>query len=613
MPRWAWAGGFALVAAAFMAGAWLRGPAPGGRPEVVRLSIVPPASLSIRNLWISPEGRTVLGLGTSHERSPDGATSRRLYRRAMDRFEWEPIAGTEGAESYDVTADGQWVYFVGPTAPGSPRQRMARVALDGSVPPATVLPWAKEWGAWEALPQGGFAVVLGNDSMGVIRSGEETPRQWRKVLAERPLGELNLHETLPGGKGCLGTAGYFSDQGWSVDAVALDLDTGALHTIEKNAASPRLTPHGRVLFTRGATVLAADFDVKGLRRKSEPVALFRGVRLAYAWDHGSINLSSDGTLVYAPGNSEARERWIAMLHPDGREEEWCPERLPFEQTVSLSPDGQRAVVTHVPPGTSSYEVLLLSRGRPGSRVVAAAAGEDCGFAVFAPDGHTVAYMRQGSGASAGVYVLDLDAPASARRVLAAKDGIRAYDSPTGWSPDGRTLFLQTYEDHAQRIRSLALGAGSLPPKELYRSKESAGSAVLSPDGRTLAFLELAAGSPQVFVAAYREDGGLGPPVQVSRTGAQSLCWVPGTRRLTFATTARELMQCLIAPDLSFQPPELRAALAERIKNGNEYTIGPDGSVVLVHQGADEGEIRQFDLVLGFDREVERALARKRRP
>ncbi|MEO5989274.1 MAG: protein kinase, partial [Candidatus Eisenbacteria bacterium] len=412
-----WLGVAILVAAAFVGGLWLRGLRRGGQTSVVRLSVVPPPDISIRRIGISADGRTLFARGEGRAVESGQEPAGYLYRRKMDGFSWEPIPGTTDVSSYDVPPDGQWVYFLGPSARGSSQMQLSRVAVDGSAPPTLVAPWNSRWYTWSTLPDGGFAVIQGWDSVGIVEPARTTPRKWTRIKWELPVQKLDLHAALPGGRGCLGTASYYSPSGWNIDAVALDLTTGQVNTLAKNAASPRLTPQGRLLLTRGNSVLAAPFDVKKMRRTAEPVTVFEGVRIANVWEHGAINVSGDGTLVYAPGKVDASQRWVGVLRPDGHFEEWNGERRAFEGAPSISPDGRTVALTSVPPGQAVYEVLVLTRGQLGARRLAAATNEDCAFPSYSPDGRSVVFMRQGNASAAGVYVIESQGVSPARRVL----------------------------------------------------------------------------------------------------------------------------------------------------------------------------------------------------
>ena len=607
---WMWAGVAALVFGAFVGGMWLRGAQRGSQHEVLRLSVLPPADLLVRSLWVSPDGRTLLARGESRRNEPGYPPVRQLYRRSLDRFEWEPLPGTVGVQSYDVTDDGQWIFFVGPVAPGAMQLQMSRVALDGSSPPSLVLPWPETWRSWDALPHGGFAVSIGSDSLGVLEPGTNAPAKWNKIDWESKVQELTLHETLPDGRACLATIGYFAAGGWTISAVAVDVHTGKMHLLARNAASPRYLAPGRVLFTRGSTVLAATFDPKQLRLTSEPVAVFDGVRLSNQWDHGAVNLGRDGTLAYVPGFMGARQRWVAIMRPGAEPEDWSPERGDFEMPPSIAPDGRTVAIMSVPPGSGSYETLLLTRGQPGARRFLSEPNEDCGFPAFSPDGRSLAFVRQGVTATAGVYVVEVAGGAAPRLVLPAKDGTNAFDLVRGWSADSKSILLQTLESRKFRLRRITLGDDTPTVSEVCSPPGGAWEGALSPDGSTLAFLERTSGSSQVSVATIGADGRAGPAVQVSRGGAEGLCWVPGTRTLTFTTAERVLMQSRIGADLSFSPPEIRARLADAINDSSDYTFAPDGSLVVTHKAPQEGDVTQFDLIRGFDREVERALARK---
>ncbi|MEO5989096.1 MAG: hypothetical protein ABIU54_11375, partial [Candidatus Eisenbacteria bacterium] len=186
----------------------------------------------------------------------------------------------------------------------------------------------------------------------------------------------------------------------------------------------------------------------------------------------------------------------------------------------------------------------------------------------------------------------------------------AYDQPCGWTPDGKSILLQSRDHLKLWIRILTLGEGAPVVRDLYSSAGISISPALSPDGRTLAFIDDESGRAQGYVASLGADGRLGQPVQFTRDGARGVRWQREGRTLVYTNAASALMQVRVATDLSYSPPQLLARLADDVTQPEDFALAPDGSVVVTHRADDEGDVKQFDLILGFDQEVERALARK---
>ena len=95
-----------LVAAVSAAAGWVFKPSAEPRPEpVTRLTVAVPGGhemggLFFPNLAVSPDGRTLVY-------GSEGL----LFKRAMDRADPEPLAGTEGACCPFFSPDGQWIAF----------------------------------------------------------------------------------------------------------------------------------------------------------------------------------------------------------------------------------------------------------------------------------------------------------------------------------------------------------------------------------------------------------------------------------------------------------------------------------------------------------------------
>ena len=98
-------GGILAVLGSF----WLGGSANEDGGPVVRVASGLPEEIGLRAserpaLAISPDGQRLVFVGLQGE-------SRQLYQRLLSQFEWQPIAGTEGAEEPFFSPDGEWIAF----------------------------------------------------------------------------------------------------------------------------------------------------------------------------------------------------------------------------------------------------------------------------------------------------------------------------------------------------------------------------------------------------------------------------------------------------------------------------------------------------------------------
>jgi serine/threonine-protein kinase len=601
----------AVALAAFAGGLALRGYLTGRGARPVRLSIVPPAGLVVRSMLFSVDRQGIDA--ACLERGAASGSAAAIYRRRFDGFEWRKFPGTEGTVGWDESLDGRWVYFVQPVAPGSRERQLLRVPVDGSAPPAVVLPWSEDYAEWDVLPDGRVVIAQrGSKRFKVVGAGATGTPAWKPLVCDQTLAGLSINESLDDGKACLVVASYYqAPSGWTSSVGVLTLESGRIDILVPNSGSPRVTRSGRLLLTRNGTLLAAGWDAHRHRPLGAPSPVLQGLRTDQAWAHARVTVSPDGALGYVPGAVATQGRSLAFVHPDGRVEPWGDERRAFERAPAATPDGRRVAEVDAPPGSASYEIILLDRGRAGTRRLAFVNGEDCTRPLLSPDGRWVAWVRQSANAAAGLYLQPLDGSSPARRLLAARS-IDDTDWPQSWYPDGRSILVETQDHGRQSLRRLTLVGDTARVDVVLLADYDVGAGALSPDGRRLAYVSSETGEQQVMVAPIGSDGRAGDAIPVSRGEGWHPQWTDGGATLLWATRSSVVMSARISPSLEVAPPLKRVALADDVNNPDDFTALPNGDLLIVRKAEGEDEIRQFDLVLNFDAEVERVLAKFRR-
>ncbi len=607
LPAW-WPAAAVALALAALAGGWaLRGTlAPGGGPAP-RLSAAVPDGL-VMNAIMFGRGNDRAIYASATPREGDARAARAVHRRALDSFDWRIVPGSEGVQGWDLSQDGSWLYAVRPVATGARQTELVRMPVDGSAPPARVLPWDEAYGSWEVLPDGRIAVIRrGQEQFAVLEPGATGGPAWKPLSCEHDLAFLDMRESLPDGRTVLIATGYFGANGWTESVGVLELDAGRVVILEPDANSPNLAPGGVLLMTRGSTLLAAPWDAKRRRLAARPVPVMQGLLTNEAWGHSPVWASPQGHLGFLLGSGSSGLRSLGIAHPDGRFEPWSREERLFEHAPEVSPDGRLAAVVAVPPGSGSYEVLLVERGRPGARRFAAAPGEDCSSPAFSPDGRTLAWVRQGVDSTAGIWVQPVDGSAAPRRVLASR-GLSDTDELLGWYPDGRALLVGRYEDRRASLRRLPLSGEPAAPSDVAKEAFNVYDGAISPDGRMIAYLSDEHGGAEVVVAALRPDGTAGPPAPVSRGFGTRPIWADaGT--LLWANRAKAVMASRVSPALEVADAVKRFDLAPWMSGADRFTVLPDGSLLVLRRSEGEGEVRRFDLVLGYARELKAAMAK----
>lgn len=222
--------------------------------------------------------------------------------------------------------------------------------------------------------------------------------------------------------------------------------------------------------------------------------------------------SPDGRLVAFA--SSRRRGGIYVIQPDGK----GLRRLfhGVASNVDWSPDGRRIAFQ----GDHGIYVLRRSGGRP----VRLLRGEQFRLPAWAPDGRTLAVVKEERDLSTAIYVVSLDGsglqrllPPFLRRSAPHWDAVSASETEPAWSPDGRQMAFQSGDG---RVVSADIAGGK------RRTIATSGyEPAWSPDGRLIAFQSDSA----LWLA--NADGSGDDRLLASNGGDPS--WAPDSRTLVF--------------------------------------------------------------------------------
>ena len=462
--------------------------------RVVRTHLVPteaPAS------WpsISPDGsRIVYVAGEVGER--------KLYSRHLDQEESSPIPGTEGAvDPPFFSPDGEWVGFV---ADG----QLKKVRLDGvgAVTLATVLVSGASWG-----PDGD--IVFGTRG-GLMTIPADGGAPEALTTLDVDAGE-QLHrwpQVMPNGEGVL-FASYSGGSNDENSIFAQSLSTGERRFLTRGN-NPRYVSTGHLVYARGKTLYAVPFDPDRLEVRGEGVPVQGGLmRLV---NQHIFALSETGTLVYMP--SRPTDRNVVLVDHEGQAERLA---LPVGayNHVRFSPDGQQLALGTEDGKIHLYELeqerfsfLFDSFEDAEGRVWTPFA------AVWSPDGtrFAVSALAPGTGLSYEVFIVSMDGQGSVEHLVPGPEG----QGPRGWSRDGKSLLYQQNDEDGWHVWELPLEPKGAPRRLVAGS---ATTAIVSPDGRWLAYSSLESGRSEVFAKPYGSPGG---GRQLSIDGGTGPVWSP---------------------------------------------------------------------------------------
>ena len=566
---WAIAGaaGLAIVLGALIGG-WLREQSPSRSvaPDLTQFTWSLPAGTVLDSAPIvSPDGRRIAFTAVS------GGSTPRLFVWSLDSRDPKAIDGTDGAKQPFWSPDGRSLGFFA-------RGKLMKVAIAGGVPVYICDAPDGRGGAWS--PTG--TIVFGPDLIfeGLARVSADGGPVQPATLVDFARGE-NSHRWpvfLPDGIHFLFFVRASVDERRGVYVARVDRPASTpgspLFRSESEAvfvptSGPAL---GVLLSTADGQLETRPFDAAALRLVGDPRTLPVAAGANTPYHPAMLSASADLLATVAmPIGYGVRLATVARDGTAVRLFERQPQNWP-----RLSPDGTRMAEQLIDPVRGNPDIWVENL-EDGSLVrVTTATGSDL-FPVWSPDGLRLAY---GSGTSK-----------ERRLSIAAADGTGvmqelpcpdAYCEPTDWSPDGRSLIVNTRPATigAGHVWSVSLEAGG-SAKPILSGPFPEYDARVSPNGQWLAYVSEEAGRPVVSVRALS-----GPPrrLVVSSDGGSQPVWRRDGRELLYVDREGRLH----GRSVQRQPTgELTLGVAHALSVpligsghwGTQYDVSPDGQHV----------------------------------
>lgn len=363
------------------------------------------------------------------------------------------------------------------------------------------------WGADGTIIFG----TLGTQGLWRVTASGGEPAPLTRIDPTRREGSHQWPHILPGGNTVL-----FTVVGSSVEdaqIVALSLDTLEQTVVLRGASFPRYSQTGHLLFSRAGDVWAVAFDLTSLETVGTPVAVQEGVSTKTS-GAADVAISDNGTLVFIPrGTGFANQRRLLWVGRDGIEE---PTAAPAQDYsyVQLSPDGGRAVVEI--RGDEGIDVWVAELGRGTLQRITSESGDDTN-PLWSPAGRRLVLYSTRNGRPELLWK-SADGTGDVE-VLASFDADVGEIRPSGWSPDGATLLVAPQNlGTGPDIGTLTPG-GTANWEPLIQTPGIEGSAVVSPNGRWVAYQSTETGRYEVYVDRFP---GLGDRQPVSINGGACL-------------------------------------------------------------------------------------------
>ena len=506
--RWQAATAAAAIVA-FAALGWAFRPTAQPPPaEAVRFEVQPPDKGRFdMYVSLSPDGRHLAYRAIGE----DGVS--RAWIRDMDTLVPRALPGTEGSGSLTWSPDSRYLAYA------SGRQ-LKKVDIQGG-PPQTLceVMFPVGSGAWS---EDGTILFGGRGSGPLHRvaaaGGSATP------VTAGAGGFSSFPQFLPDNRHFIyyrsgPVSGIFVG---SLDATPETQPTNALLSSNYGAVLERTDapPGGRLLFVRDTTLMVQPFDVTARTLAGQPVPFVEGI--ATVNQYIAVSASRTGALAFRTGGRAAGRvlNWFAR---DGKALGTVGSPGEFVQ-FALSPDGTR-IISRDRAVNSEGDLWLLDLAKgTNTRFTFTRSATDNHSPIWSPDGQRIAF-----GTSKGLFQRLANGAADAE-LVAATDDTPYLDS---WSRDGRYIFFTVINTSGRRDISLLRMADRSVSVWLQDAANET-QAVLSPDGKWVAYISDESGRSEMFVRPFdRAGASRSARWQVSRNGAISPQWRDDGKELFF--------------------------------------------------------------------------------
>jgi hypothetical protein len=336
-------------------------------------------------------------------------------------------------------------------------------------------------------------------------------------------------------------------------------------------------PDGKkyLLWTRGTTLLAQQFDPNTLRLVGEEQAIADAPN-GTSESEMHVAASNDGLLLYGTFRSAAQFAWWDRTGKPLRD---VGRPLNDVRMFRLSPDGRNIVVQQMSGGVSDLWLIDVERDAP-SRFTAGAANST--QPVWSPDLRTILFTHLGSTklvrrASNGV----------GDEALVAERPNEIF--PTDWSRDSRwVLSRERGPDGSYDIWKLPMTPDGriqegVAPTPYLRTRFNELGARFSPEltPRWVAYASDQSGQPEIYVDGFPEPRGR---KRISSAGGKFPQWKPAGEELYYVSADNNLMAAdlkLGSDTVEVSAPRKLFQLPPPSPAGSTYEPSGDGQQFLV--------------------------------
>ena len=532
-------------------------------------------------LAISPDGRRLAFIVRQD-------TASQIYLRDIDSFDARPLTSASGLiiRGLFFSPDGQQLGFFA-------NGKLMALSLGGGSP-LTICDalWGEaSWG------EGGNIVFMqtwGSHLWIVSSEPGSMPRPLTQLHPESGERAHLLPAVLPGGNDALFTiwrGGAYQDNLIAV----VNLKTGLYHTVLNGGSAASYSPTGHVIFTRGATLMAAPFDVKGLKVTGEPVPVVEHVLTDGDDAHAYFSVSANGTLVYAPGDVEFSPTTVAIVDRAGKRRLLSSPSANFG-LPSFSPDATKLAVEIFGP---TYQIGVYDLKR---NVLTALtfAGDNLG-STWLPDGSRLTFLSNMRG-QYQAYTVAADGSDTPQMLMEQELTPPPPPHAFTWRADGASMVFVSLDKENGSDLWLYSRSDTPSVRPLIATSANEENPRFSPDGHWIAYVSNESGMNQVYVQPFPMSGGRW---RISENGGFAPVWGPGGRTLLF-----QRGNDIVTVPVTTKPGKNGLSLVVgREKLGFScpgllnFDISPDGRTLAIAQTSTSASVDHLNIVVHWNDEL----------
>ena len=527
--RVAWAAAVVLSAAAAAGIVWSRRPLPPEPPEV-RFDIDMGPMYNANDMALSPDGRNIAYVAVGS----DGRQA--VWTRRLEDAQPQAVPG---ATNSSRTA-------VGPV--WSPDGRQLAYVVDGSltrfdVAGRTSQVLAKVDGQTGGASWNQDGVILLSSNGHGLRTIKATGGDLTEVTTLDPK-VADYHDApqfLPDGQRFL----FLEWSDSNPKARALLVGTLGKKEVTRlmDADSNAMYAAGRLFYVQGRTLMARPFDANTLAFTGDPVTVAQNVPKA-GGEVGSFAVSAGGTLIYRSGEQQIPARQLTWFDRAGARQP-AGEAATVPGPFRLSPDGTKIAFSDSTGGGDIWTYDLQRNIR--TRLTTDPAPDH--HPVWSPDGTQIAFDRHPPGKpnEATVFVKPANGAIPEQQLLAYEEG--ADISPRDWHAPGEMVLGRVGPggDSPWNLWRVLLADKKLQPYRQGRFLEN--EAILSPNGRWLAFASNESGRDEIIVQTWPDPSG--GRWQVSADGGAAPRWRKDGRELFYVDLKGQMIAVSVVTDGAF--------------------------------------------------------------